>query len=176
MKKILVPLFVFLLGAGAFAAEKEKIGFVNLQVAMNESAMGKAAKTELEEIIKRKQGDVEAKIKAKDALKGEIEKQSAVLSEDSRRSKKEELQRMEREIERLVADTNTDLQKLQRDKEMRILKELNDIISRFGKEHGYTVIFPSDVLIYAAEGLDVTAAIVEEYDRQKAEAAPKEQK
>lgn len=173
MKKFLVPLFVFLLGAGAFAAEKEKIGFVDLQVAMNESAMGKAAKTELEEIIKQKQGDVEARIMAKDALKEEIEKQSAVLSEGARKSKKDELQRMEREIERLVADTNADLQKLQRDKEMRILKELDDIIRKFGKEHGYTVIFPSDVIVYAAEGLDVTTAIVEEYDRQKAQGAPK---
>lgn len=173
MKKFLVPLFVLLLGTGAFAAEKEKIGFVNLQVALNESAVGKAAKAELEEIIKRKQDDVETRIKAKDAFKEEIEKQSAVLSEDARRSKAGELQRMEREIERLVADTNADLQKLQRDKEVRILKDMDDIIRRFGKEHGYTVIFPSDVLLYAAEGLDVTAAIVEEFDKAKAKEAPK---
>jgi len=173
MKKFLVPLFVLLLGAGAFAAEKEKIGFVNLQAALNDSAMGKAAKAELEEIIKRKQGDVEARVKAKDALKEEIEKQSAVLSEDARRSKKDELQRMEREIERLVADTNADLQKLQREKEVRILKELDDIIRTFGKEHGYAVILPLDVVLYADEGMDVTAAVVGEFDKRKAPAAPK---
>jgi outer membrane protein len=165
MKKLLVPLMVLLMGATAYPAEKVKIGFINLQEALNESEVGKKAKQDLEQVIREKQAEVEGKVKAKDAMREDLEKQSVMLSEDARNKRVDELRRLEREIERLISDTNAELQKLQREKEVDILKELDAIIGKIGKEEGFTLILPSDVVLYAVEGLEITDKVIEEYDK-----------
>lgn len=156
---------VLLMSATAFPAENVKIGFINLQKALNESEVGKKAKQDIEQVIREKQAEVEGKVKAKDAMREDLEKQTVMLSEEARNKRVEELQRLEREIERLISDTNAELQKLQREKEVGILKELNAIIDKIGKEDGYTLILPSDVILYAVEGLEITDKVIEEYDK-----------
>lgn len=169
MKKLLVTIFALLFCSQALAAEKTKIGFVDLQRALNESEFGKKTKTELEDLIRAKRTAIEEMAKTRDSMKEELDRQATTLSDEAMRQRVDELDRKERELERLVADTNEELQKLQREKEIVIIKELDDIISGIGKKEGYIVILPSDVILYSEDDADLTDRVIKEYDRLKKE-------
>ncbi|MEJ2182141.1 MAG: OmpH family outer membrane protein [Nitrospirota bacterium] len=166
MRKALVFLLALALAGTAYAADKDlKIGFVNLQKALNESESGVKTKAELEDRIKENRAKIQEKVKKKEALQKELERQSTALSEAAVQERKDEIQRLDRDIERMVSDANTELQKLQRQKEVSILKDLDAIISSIGKEGGYTIILPSDVILYSREGVDITNTVIERYDK-----------
>jgi len=174
MKKLLAVLFISFITLGlmaqagkAEAADETKVGFINLQEALNESAFGRETKGQLEEIIKQKQAAISSKIDTKEMLEQELDKQSPMLSEEAVRQRSDEIDKLERDIERLISDSNTEIQKMQREKEVAILKELDDIIQALGRERGYTVILPADVVIYAGEGLDITQEVIKRYDKMK---------
>ncbi len=169
MKKLLVMIFALLFCSQTLAAEMTKIGFVDLQRALNESKFGKKTKTELEDLVRKRRAAIEEMAKKKDALKEELDRQATTLSDEALRQRVDELERQERELERLVADTNEELQKLQREKEIVIIKELDDIISGIGKKEGYIVILPSDVILYSEDDADLTDRVIKEYDEFKKE-------
>ena len=85
MKRFLVVLIsgLFFLSCGlvqlTFAAETIKIGVVDLLKALNESDVGKKAKTDLESIIKSKQLSIDEKGKKIEQLKAELDKQASII-------------------------------------------------------------------------------------------------
>src|SRR3990172_9406474 len=101
---------VFFLGQRpAFSEEAKagapKVGFIDLQRALNESEEGKKAKTELETVIKEKQTSISEKVKARDKLREDLSKQAAALSEKARKAKAEELDKLEKTVDRLISDS-----------------------------------------------------------------------
>jgi Skp family chaperone for outer membrane proteins len=56
-----------------------------------------------------------------------------------------------------------------------ILTELDGIIDGIGEEGSFTLILPSEVVLYAAEGLDLTEQVIKKYDEMKS-SAPAEKK
>jgi outer membrane protein len=176
MQRFLGVVMFLLFSTGALAAEQEmKIGYVNLQQALNESVHGKKAKTEIEDAIRNKQSNIRSRVEKHEKTKKELEIQSATLSEEAFRQRMSELEKEEREIERLIGDSNTELQKVQREKEFEILTELDGIIDGIGEEGSFTLILPSEVVLYAAEGLDLTEQVIKRYDEMKS-SAPAEKK
>ncbi len=164
MRRILTVIFVLAIATCAFAQDGVKIGFIDMQQALNESEAGKVAKKELEDAVKERQGEINEKMAMREKLVAELEKQSVVLSEEARKQKQSELDKLTREIERLVEDSNTDLQKRQREFEVEIVKDLDSIISEIGKEGDYDLILPAEIILYSGEGLDITDQVIEKHD------------
>lgn len=170
MKKF-VTLFILLAALAFFTlaanAGENKIGYIDLQKALNESTKGKEAKVELEATMKKLQGEINTRMAEREKLKTELEKQSLVLSADAKRKKADSLEKLEKEIERMISDSNAEMQKKQRDKEVAILKDLKGIIDDIGKKEGYTIILPSDIILYSNEGIDLTQSLIDRYNAQK---------
>jgi outer membrane protein len=160
MRKLLTMVFVLALSTYAFAQDSVKIGYVDMQQALNESAAGKEAKTDLEKMVNERQAKIDEKIAMRDKLVAEIEKQSVVLSDDAKRQKQDELEKLGREVERLVSDSNAELQKQQREMELEIVKDLDTILNDIGKGEGYTLILPAEVILYSVEGIDITDEVI----------------
>ncbi len=169
MKKIIIALLaVFLLSTPAFA--EMKIAYVNLQKALNDSAAGAQAKNEI--AAQAKEYETEFKIK-QDAflkLKNELEKQGALLSDTA---KAEKLKEYQIQIAALQKFQNEARRKLQQEDEKRtqaILKELSDILRKFGKDGKYSMIIEKSEggLIYVDDGMiDLTVQLIEAYDESK---------
>lgn len=173
---LLCMLMVLAFSSRAFSAgqlEREgtlvtvKIGFVNLQQALNESEAGKKAKTELEAIIKQKQENIEAKVAEHKKFKEDMEKQAVVLSDEALKKRKEELDRMERDVQRLITESNNEVQKLQREREVAILKEIDALITKLGKEEHYTLILPAETVLYSPAEADITERLIKMYNESK---------
>ncbi len=98
---------------------------------------------------------IDEKVKAINKVEEEVTKQASVLSTEARKHKEEELEKLQRDFQRLVSDAQTELQKKERELTEVIIKNIGEIVRAYGQEEGYTIILPSDVLLYAKEGIDI---------------------
>jgi len=167
MKRILVLVLagLFFLGFTAQAAEL-KIGYVDLQKALNMSAAGKAAKDKIGQKVKEYEGTFQGKQKELKTLKDELEKQAMLLSEDARSTKEREYQQKLKDFQRMTKDAEDELKQQDADFTRGILEELLKVVKDLGKSEGYTVIFePSESsLLFADESIDLTDKVIQAYD------------
>jgi len=174
MKKLSLFLVVLSLCVAAQAyAENIKIGSVDLIKALNESDAGKKAKTDLESLIKTKQASLDEKGKSFEKMKGEFEKQSSLLSAEARKTKEEELEKMARDYQRLVADSQGEVKKKEGEFTNDIIKEMRAIIEKIGAEDGYTIILEGSdgQILYKKKEIDLTDVVIKKHNEMKA--APK---
>lgn len=152
------------------AAEGLKIGFVNLQQALNESEAGKNAKNELEATIKSKQVIVDEKGKAIEKFKDEMEKQASVLSSEARKIKEADLERMLRDYQRLVTDSQAELKKKEGDITGEIIMEIRALVEALGKQEDYAFILEDveGMILYSKKDFDITEKVVKKYNESKA--------
>lgn len=173
MKKAvwLVVVLLLLTGGSSMAAEliTVRIGYVDLVKALNESESGKKAKADLEFLIKTKQTTIDEKGKAIEKAKADIEKQSSVLSPDARKTKEEEMERLLRDYQRLVADSQNEVKKKESELTSDILKDLRAIVQKIGEDEGYTLILESaeGQILYAKKESDLTETVMKKYNESK---------
>lgn len=166
MKKLQILIafaFAVALSGAAMAAEL-KIGYINLQKALNESLAGKEAIADLEAETKKRQEDVDKKQEELKKLNEELEKKRAVWSEDMREQKQKEVQVKMHEFQRFYLQSNDDLKRKEQEKKTVILKDLIEIAKPLAKEKGYTFLFELQGLIYGPPEADLTADIIKAYD------------
>jgi outer membrane protein len=173
MKKTLLFLVIFVLFVGQAAyAENVKVGVVDLMKALNESHSGKKAKTELESLIKAKQSVLDQKGKEIEKAKADLEKQSSVLSAEAKKSKEEDLEKMLREYQRLVQDSQNEVKKKEGELTGGILKDIRAIVDKMGEEGGYTIILENveGVVLFSQKEINLTDAVIKKYNESHAKA------
>ncbi len=168
MKKIvLIAVALLLLVTPAFA--DMKVGYVDLQKALNTCKAGQQAKGTISSLVKKYEGEFKAKQQELLELKGNLEKQAALLSADARKEKEREYQQEVKELQRFQKDVKEELQQKDADHTKRILNELFETLKTIGAEGKYTMILEKNegAVIYADESIDLTAELVKKYDARK---------
>ena len=179
---------LFGLGAQAQAQAQRgiKVGVVDLQAVLDNSARGKAAKDRLQKLglelqkkIKTKRGFKEEREKELQKLRTEIRSQGLVLSEQARVQKQEAFRKQVRELKRFINDTNRfieDSTQEFREKEARetrrLLLEVRKIVREVGKQKGYHLVLEGNesaaVVLYFKKTVDLTQQIIQRYDQSSA--------
>lgn len=155
------------------AADGLKVGVVDLFKALNESDSGKRAKADLEGVIKSKQAAIDEKGKAIEKAKSEIEKQAAILSAEAKKSKEEEIERMIRDYQRVVTDSQGEVKKKESELTGSIIKELRELIGRIAQEDAYTLVVENaeGLILYFDKTIEFTDKVIKRYNEQKAKEA-----
>ncbi len=165
MKKNLLPLMIaatLLVGASLCSAAELKFGYVDIQRAVAESKAGKAATDKFTVEAGQIRDDI---LKEKERIEQSAEmlqKQSAMLTDDVRRSKELDLARRQRDYERMVEDQKNELQLKEAQLTGEILEELIPIIRDYGKKHSFSIIFERSerMLLHVDPTLDLTDKII----------------
>lgn len=149
-------------------ASNVKIGYVDLQKALNESVAGKAAKATISAKYAKYQQELKAREKKLTAMKDELQKQSLLLSQDARDDKQQEYQNKVRDFQRFAKDAQDDLKQKDADFTQRIIQQLVAIAQKVGKKEGYTMILEKtqSSIVYAASKIDLTNQVVKIYDAE----------
>ena len=163
------------------AAAQVKLGYVDLQRALNEVDEGKAAKALLKKDFEEKQRQLDGKKAEFERLKGEFDKQQALMNEQARRDKGTDLQRRMIELQ----DTYQQLQAAlaQREQEMTggIFGRMRVIVKEIAEADGFAFVLEESQLVYAQGSLDLTNELIRKYNAKhpstgapaaKAKAAP----
>ena len=167
MKRFTIA-FVALLMFVTPAFAEMKIAYVDLQKALNLSKAGAEAKTEI--AAQAKEYETEFKIKEGEflKLKGELEKQAALLSDSAKQEKLQEYQKSVGELQQFKQDAQRKLQQEDGKLTQSILKDLSAILKKMGKDGGYSMILERSEggLVYVAENLnDLTDELIKAYDK-----------
>jgi outer membrane protein len=166
MKVIGWMLGVVLLAGSALAQSTAKIGYVDLQRALNESDAGKRAKEEFKVQVDKLQASLKKQKDDIDGMKEQLEKKALVMKEEERNNLEDEYRRKLRDFERNYKDSQADLQKKDNELTGVIIKDLQDIIREYGDREGFTLILEStsSAVLYGAKGSDLTDEIIRQYN------------
>ncbi len=172
LKRIMVVVTLVVLAGFTFdnstaQAADQKIGVMNIQKVLLESAAGRKAKAVFEKRMNELQGKFKTEQDGLIALQKEIEKKSSAWSKDKKASKIRELQLGQRELQVKSEDAQMELRQLQ-DKELEpILKMLQTVVSSYGVKNGFTAILDSKVaVLYADPNIDVSESVKKELDKR----------
>ena len=185
---LLMTLVVSLLVAGMVQAQGIRIGVVDLQAVLDGSVRGKAAKERLKELGDQLQREIQAKREFKERkeeelqnLRGEIQRQGLVLSEQARMGKEEEFRKSIRELQRFIHDTNNfidDATQEFREKEVRetqlLLVDIRDVVREVAASGEYTLVLEGNdsaaLVLYVDPAVDLTEDVIQRFDQASAEA------
>lgn len=171
MKRIVTIIaFVSALGiaSAVMAADNGKLGFVDVQKVLLLSDAGKEAKEQLSQKANKYEGEKNTREEELKKLKGELEKQSVLLSESARNAKEKDYQQKYKEYQRFVKDAQDDLQAKNEDLTNRLVDEIVKIIQQYGKNKGYAFIFVrNESMLYADDKADLTDEIQKMFNAAK---------
>jgi outer membrane protein len=169
MKKMITLLLVLSLFAAApVLAAEVKLGYVDLQKALNLSAAGKDAKEKIQKKVKEHEGAIETRQTELKKLKDDLEKQALLLSDEARGGKERDYQQKLKDFQRYTKDIQEELQQKDADFTRQILEDLFKVIKGIGEKEGYTMIFEQSEssLLFADDKVDLTDKVIKAYDAQ----------
>jgi outer membrane protein len=166
--------------AGQASSSALKVGIVDLDRALKESASGKKALSTLQQFRDKVVKEINDKKRQKDAKEGtlrnlqtELTSQSMVLSDTAKRDKEENYRRQVRDLRKFIEDSNRFIEESERDLREReaeltsgMLRDLVEIIRAVGREESFTIIFERNdrVLLFVADAIDLTEKIIKRFD------------
>jgi len=164
--RMLVAGAAVLLVTGAAAQADEKIGYVDLQRALNESDAGRKAKDEFKVEVDKLQAKLKRQKDEIDNLKEQLEKKAVVMKEEERTGAEEDYRRKLRDFERNYKDSQADLQRKDGELTGAIIKDLQEVIREYGEKEGYTVILEASnsAVLYGAKNADLTDYVIQQYN------------
>ena len=166
---LVLSLFVFAASPALASDVSMKIGIVDLKKAVTESEQGKKAKLELEALAKSKQGVLDEMGTNIEKLKTDLDKQGDVMSAKAKKNKQDELERLTREYQRTVADSQGEVGKKENERIRDILVGLKEIIPVIAAEDKYTLILENNeaLVVFADKVLDITDKVIKKYDESQ---------
>jgi outer membrane protein len=160
--------------AAAPATSPSKIGVIEVQRIVQESAVGKESLVRVQKLQQSKQEDLQKRQKELRDLEQKIQEQGKSLSEDAMEKAQKEYQAKAVDLKRFQDDAQRELEEAQRkelsDLEKRIMPVINDV----AKEQGYQLVFNkfnSGLLFADDKSVDLTEAVITRFNSQIA--APK---
>ena len=153
----------------AAAAADMRLGFVDLQRALNDSSAGRRAKEDFKKQVDKLQGTLQKQKEEIDGLKGQLEKKALVMKEDERRNLEKDYQRRLRDFERAYKDSQGELQQKDGELTADLLRQLQEVIEDYGKTNAYTMILERSTssVLYGDATIDLTDEIITAFDEKK---------
>jgi len=147
-----------LLWAGPSFSQDSKIGFVNTERILRESAPAKASQQKLEqEFAKREKGLQETAAKLKEAS-SKLERDAAVMPETERGKRQREAAELERDLQRRQREFREDLNQRRNEELATVIERANRAIRQIAEAEKYDIIFQEAV--YASPKIDITEKVI----------------
>jgi Skp family chaperone for outer membrane proteins len=143
-----------------------KVGYVYLQQIAALSNEGKAAQAKVTAFTQKKQTEVVDKQKALQAAQQKLQTGGSVMSETARGQLEKDIDRQQRDLERLQQDAQADINELTQEVQAEFNKKLFPILEKMANEKSLHLLFSATDagLIWAADGLDLTLDAVKLLD------------
>jgi outer membrane protein len=144
-----------------------KVGIIDSQEIIKESKAAKAARTVLLEDLNDKKAVFSKKQEEVVALEEELKNSSSKMKEEKRKEKSEVLAREVKNLQRLKADLEEELNKKNVEFTQKILQEVMKIVQEYSKKEKFTFILEKKSLVTWDESIDITNDIIKIYDAKK---------
>lgn len=167
MRRIVLSFIALVaLAAPEFALADLKIGYVDLQRALNEVQEGKAAKARLQARLEKSQAQLDKEKEALRAKQEELEKKRLAMDEATLRQRLEELDKEMMRYSNLAAQLQRELAEEERQVTQEIFGRMRKIIGEIAEKEGFDFVFEANEsgILHAPAALDLTNELVRRYD------------
>ncbi len=163
----------------AAAQTPVKIGVIEVQRIVQDSAMGKESLARVQKAQASKQEELAKRQKELRDMEQKIQDQNKSLSEEALDKLQKEYQSKALEMKRFQDDAQRELEEVQRKELGELEKRVMPVIEQVSKEEGFQLVFNKfqSGLLFADPGVDITDKVITKFNSQiaappKAEAKP----
>jgi len=153
----------------AGSASGAKVAVINIRLAIASTAEGKQASAELQSQFAPRQNEVENLNKQINDLRQKLAAGTVTLSDEEKQRLQTQGQRLAAQLDRKNNELNEDAQAAQGDVVDRIGRKMMDLLDRYSRENGYSVVLDSSAqnspILFASSSIDVTQEIIKLYDQ-----------
>ena len=146
-----------------------KVGVLNIQAAIAGTAEGKQAAAELQSQFSPRTTELQNLQKQGQDIGARLQNGQTTLSDEEKARLQREYDQLNRTFQRKQQEFQEDTQEAQQDVVNRIGRKMIDVLDKYSKENGYSVILDTSSqqtpVIYAANQIDVTQDIIHLYDQ-----------
>lgn len=170
MKKInfLILAAVAVFSMAVSAAEEGKLGYINVEKAVDSTGDGKKANEELQKVFKQRQDELKKKEEDLRTKRDDLQKKEMVLSDQVKLRKQMELEKEIVEFQKQGMQYQQEIQKKEFDMKKPILDSVQKIIEDMAKKENFTMILNAKQgVVWAKAEIDITQKVVDEYEKTK---------
>lgn len=158
MKKFYMCLILLLSVPVTATAAEYKIGVVNLERLLNDSAPATRANKKLEKEFATRDQAIQRMTKQFRDLQAHLEKETVTLSEADRRNKERELANMNRDLQRAQREFREDLNARQNEERLAFQDRVNKAINEMAEREKFDLILHEG--IYYSPRIDITEKVL----------------
>ncbi len=164
---LLMAGFVIAHSLPAKAADEEKIGYIDMQKAIQETSLGKKAKSDLEKEFNAKKAELQKKEADLKKMDEDLRKKASALSDEVRNKKMQELQTEAMKFQREVSESQQNIQTKERELTKPILEKLQKSLESVATSGGYTMVLEKgeQSVLFAKKSLDLTEQVVADFEK-----------
>jgi len=167
---IKVGMLAMLLSAGLAMATDFKVGVVDTERVLRESAPAMRAESKIEKEFSGRDQEIKKLLKQAKELQALLDKDDSKLSDADRRNKERELSAMNVDLQRMQREFREDLN-LRKNEELAIvLEQANKAIQAIAEAEKYDLILQEAV--YRNPNIDITDMVIKHLADSKADSAP----
>ncbi len=166
-----IPAFGLFAAAASVAQAEAKIGYVDLQRALNETEDGRRAKAQLKTIFDRKQKELDERSTALKAKIEDLNKKRTLLPEETRLKKEGELSEEMKEVQETYMRHQKDLGEQEQKATGVILERMQRIISEIAVSEDLAIVLDKNQagIIFGRTEFDLTSQLIRRYNALKPE-------
>lgn len=161
--------------ARASAPGVPKIGVINVERLVQESALGKEAFNRVKKLNDQKKDEGDKLQKELRDMEQKLADQGSSMADDKRETLQKSYQEKAIAFKRFQDDANRDLEAAQKKELSELERRVFPVINQVGKEKGYTLVFNKfqSGLVYADDTVDITDEVLKIFNTTVAVPAPK---
>lgn len=143
-----------------------KVGYVDLQRALQEVGEGRVARDRLKTDMERKKTELENEQNKLRDDKSVLDKQASMMSEEVRNQKFTELQKRLFDLTQKAEKMQVEMAQAEQKELKKIFEKMDPIIAGIAQREGLTMVFEKtdSGLVYAPASLDLTNELVRTYN------------
>ena len=152
----LAMLMTLVVPTASEAGNISKIGYIDLAKIFDQYNRTKDSDSNLEGEWKDKQDEIK---KMKDSITS-FKDELGLLSDSAKEKKQGEIDKKIKKLQDFSKEAKDELASKRSEMVREILKDIDDVINKYGKSKGYDLILNERVLLYHSEVLDLTDKVV----------------
>jgi outer membrane protein len=155
--------------------EGAKIAFFDVQAVASNSVEGKAATGKIQELEKKKIGEIQAKNKQLEDARTKLQSTSGIMNDQARLALEKDVDRLTREVQFMQQEAQSERQQLTNELQMEFQRKLGPVLDQIAKEKQLHMLFDFNTsgALWGDPGLDLTGEIIKRLDASKPAAPPK---
>jgi outer membrane protein len=150
---------------GTFAAGQVKVGVINSQKAMLDTAELKKAQAEMEAKFKPRQAKLDTLTREVAQIQNQLQTMQGKLTPQAEQEMTIQGQRKQKEIQRLQEDLQAEVERERQDILGRSSQRMQEVVNKLAEEKGLDVLLDMGNTVYVKPALDVTKDATAAYDK-----------